>query len=215
MITEWRNTAGWVTLVCLSSSSVPANMMSVMRKPRRSGGRLRQSEGGRCTPRPASARRRRFPLAADGARQERAWSRRSRRHPSAPPTRPIYQNVDAKPYTDPAAIKANLIAQPTAPVRWTHIVKNMLADGVTEFTEPVPAPCFRARSRRSTPAWPSSRSRRLTAPGSDRLRGAVRPPFFSHRHSVLQGGMPFVFCGAPSLALNPIHSDNRRRIASN
>lgn len=48
---------------------------------------------------------------------------------------PIYQNVDAKPYTDPAAIKANLIAQLTAPVRWTYIVKNMLADGVTEFTE--------------------------------------------------------------------------------
>ena len=33
-ITEWRNTAGWVTRVCFSSSSVPANMMSVMRKPR-------------------------------------------------------------------------------------------------------------------------------------------------------------------------------------
>ncbi len=48
---------------------------------------------------------------------------------------PIYQNVDAKPYTDPAQIKANLIAQLTAPVRWTYIVKNMLADGVTEFTE--------------------------------------------------------------------------------
>ena len=48
---------------------------------------------------------------------------------------PIYQNVDAKPQTDPATIKANLIAQLTAPVRWTYIVKNMLADGVTEFTE--------------------------------------------------------------------------------
>ena len=47
----------------------------------------------------------------------------------------IYQNVDAKPQTDPATIKANLIAQLTAPVRWTYIVKNMLADGVTEFTE--------------------------------------------------------------------------------
>ena len=38
-------------------------------------------------------------------------------------------------YTDPAAIKANLIAQLTAPVRWTYIVRNMLSDGVTEFTE--------------------------------------------------------------------------------
>ena len=55
--------------------------------------------------------------------------------PFQTPSCPIYQNVDAKPYTDPAAIKANLIAQLTAPVRWTYIVKNMLADGVTEFTE--------------------------------------------------------------------------------
>jgi len=51
------------------------------------------------------------------------------------PTCPIYQNVDAKPYTDPETIKANLIAQLTAPVRWTYIVKNMLADGVDAFTE--------------------------------------------------------------------------------
>lgn len=51
------------------------------------------------------------------------------------PTCPVYQNVDAKPHTDPATIKANLIAQLTAPVRWTYIVRNMLADGVTEFTE--------------------------------------------------------------------------------
>ena len=55
--------------------------------------------------------------------------------PFQTPSCPIYQNVDAKPYTDPARIKANLIAQLTAPVRWTYIVKNMLADGVTEFTE--------------------------------------------------------------------------------
>ena len=43
--------------------------------------------------------------------------------------------MDANPHIDPATIKANLIAQLTAPVRWTYIVKNMLADGVTEFTE--------------------------------------------------------------------------------
>ncbi len=53
----------------------------------------------------------------------------------ATPTCPIYQNVDAKPYTDPEAIKANLIAQLTAPVRWTQIAQNMIADGVTSFTE--------------------------------------------------------------------------------
>lgn len=47
----------------------------------------------------------------------------------------VYQNVDAKPYTDPVKIKENLIAQLTAPVRWTQIVQNMIADGATEFNE--------------------------------------------------------------------------------
>ena len=51
------------------------------------------------------------------------------------PICPVYQNVDAKPYTDAEAIKKNLIAQLTAPVRWTQIVENMVADGYTEFTE--------------------------------------------------------------------------------
>lgn len=51
------------------------------------------------------------------------------------PVCPVYQNVDAKPYTDPARIKENLIAQLTAPVRWTQIVQNMIADGATEFVE--------------------------------------------------------------------------------
>ncbi|MFI3302995.1 MAG: ACP S-malonyltransferase [Rikenellaceae bacterium] len=55
--------------------------------------------------------------------------------PFATPTCPIYQNVDACAYTDPEAIKANLIAQLTAPVRWTQIAQNMIADGITEFTE--------------------------------------------------------------------------------
>lgn len=51
------------------------------------------------------------------------------------PSCPVYQNVDAQPYTDAESIKKNLIAQLTAPVRWTQIVEKMLADGVTEFTE--------------------------------------------------------------------------------
>ena len=51
------------------------------------------------------------------------------------PCCPIYQNVDAKPYTDPVEIKKNLLAQLTSPVRWTQTVKNMIADGMTEFTE--------------------------------------------------------------------------------
>ena len=51
------------------------------------------------------------------------------------PVCPIYQNVDAMPQTDAEVIKANLIAQLTAPVRWTQIAKNMIADGVESFTE--------------------------------------------------------------------------------
>lgn len=51
------------------------------------------------------------------------------------PKCPVYQNVDAKPHTDPKDIKANLIAQLTSPVRWTQSVQNMIADGADEFTE--------------------------------------------------------------------------------
>ncbi len=51
------------------------------------------------------------------------------------PACPVYQNVDAKPHTNPEEIKANLIAQLTAPVRWTYSVQNMIADGATEFCE--------------------------------------------------------------------------------
>ncbi|MDE7159868.1 MAG: ACP S-malonyltransferase [Muribaculaceae bacterium] len=51
------------------------------------------------------------------------------------PVCPVYQNVDGKPHTDPEEIKANLIAQLTAPVRWTHGVEAMVADGADEFIE--------------------------------------------------------------------------------
>ncbi len=51
------------------------------------------------------------------------------------PVCPVYQNVSAKPVSDPEMIKKNLIAQLTAPVRWTQTVKNMIADGCTSFTE--------------------------------------------------------------------------------
>jgi [acyl-carrier-protein] S-malonyltransferase len=51
------------------------------------------------------------------------------------PICPVYQNVDAKPHTCPNEIKANLVAQLTAPVRWTQTVQNMIADGATEFIE--------------------------------------------------------------------------------
>lgn len=51
------------------------------------------------------------------------------------PVCPVYQNVTAKPSTDPAEIKANLLAQLTSPVRWTQSVKNMLEDGAGHFVE--------------------------------------------------------------------------------
>ena len=51
------------------------------------------------------------------------------------PVCPVYQNVDGKPYTDVENIKNNLIAQLTSPVRWAQTVKNMAADGATEFVE--------------------------------------------------------------------------------
>ncbi len=51
------------------------------------------------------------------------------------PKCPIYQNVDALPHTKPEEIKANLVAQLTASVRWTQTVTNMLTDGATDFTE--------------------------------------------------------------------------------
>ena len=51
------------------------------------------------------------------------------------PICPIYQNIDAKAYTDVASIKHNLIAQLTGAVRWTQTIEKMLHDGATSFTE--------------------------------------------------------------------------------
>ena len=51
------------------------------------------------------------------------------------PICPVYQNVDAQPHTDPEEIKANLLKQLTASVRWTQEVKQMIADGAEEFIE--------------------------------------------------------------------------------
>ena len=51
------------------------------------------------------------------------------------PICPVYQNVTASAITDPNEIKKNLVAQLTAPVRWTQTMQQMIADGVSEFTE--------------------------------------------------------------------------------
>lgn len=55
--------------------------------------------------------------------------------PFTAPVCPIYQNVNAKPQTDPSIIKANLVDQLTSPVRWTQSVLAMVADGADSFTE--------------------------------------------------------------------------------
>lgn len=59
------------------------------------------------------------------------------------PSCPVYQNVDAKPHTNPDEIKANLIAQLTSPVRWTKSVQQMIADGADEFVECGPGKALR------------------------------------------------------------------------
>lgn len=51
------------------------------------------------------------------------------------PVCPVYQNVHAMPVTDPEEIRKNLVAQLTAPVRWTQTVENMVSNGITEFVE--------------------------------------------------------------------------------
>ena len=55
--------------------------------------------------------------------------------PFSSPVCPVYQNVNALPSSDPAEIKLNLVAQLTAPVRWTQTLKNMIDGGATSFTE--------------------------------------------------------------------------------
>jgi [acyl-carrier-protein] S-malonyltransferase len=70
------------------------------------------------------------------ARQELADAIEKARFSS--PICPIYQNLSAKAETDANTIKANLVAQLTAPVRWTQSVNSMVADGATEFIEAGP-----------------------------------------------------------------------------
>ncbi len=64
------------------------------------------------------------------------------------PTCPIYQNVAAKAVTNPEEIKENLIAQLTAPVKWTQCVQAMIADGGTEFIEVGPGKVLQGLMRK-------------------------------------------------------------------
>lgn len=67
------------------------------------------------------------------------------------PVCPIYQNVDALPHTSPEEIKANLVAQLTAPVRWTQIVENMTADGISSYMELGPGTVLRGLISKISP----------------------------------------------------------------
>lgn len=72
--------------------------------------------------------------------------------PFSQPRCPIYQNVNARPSTDIDAIKANLIAQLTAPVRWTQSVESMGADGATLFIECGPGKVLQGLVKKILPA---------------------------------------------------------------
>lgn len=65
---------------------------------------------------------------------------------------PVYQNVDARPHTAPAEIQANLLAQLTAPVRWTQTVQNMAQDGATDFAECGPGKVLQGLVKKIAPA---------------------------------------------------------------
>ena len=72
------------------------------------------------------------------------------------PRCPVYQNVNAQAVTDPAQIKANLIAQLTSPVRWTQSVERMVADGATEFFECGPGKVLQGLIKKISPTTTAS-----------------------------------------------------------
>ena len=67
------------------------------------------------------------------------------------PICPVYQNVDAKPHTDPNEIKKNLLVQLTAPVKWTYSVENMVSDGADTFIELGPGAVLRGLIQKIAP----------------------------------------------------------------
>jgi [acyl-carrier-protein] S-malonyltransferase len=67
------------------------------------------------------------------------------------PRCPIYQNVTASAITDAAEIKKNLVAQLTAPVRWTQSVKAMTADGAVKFIEIGPGKVLQGLVKKISP----------------------------------------------------------------
>ena len=72
------------------------------------------------------------------------------------PICPVYQNTIAKAVTDPNEIKKNLIDQLTAPVRWTQIMQQMIADGATEVIEVGPGKVLQGLFKKVDRAFPTS-----------------------------------------------------------
>ena len=64
------------------------------------------------------------------------------------PICPIYQNVSAKPFSNPELLKNNLVEQLTAPVKWFQTIQTMIRDGATEFTELGPGNVLTGLNRR-------------------------------------------------------------------
>ncbi len=71
------------------------------------------------------------------------------------PVCPVYQNVNAKAVTDPAEIKKNLVAQLTAPVKWTQIMNQMIADGCTSVVEVGPGKVLQGLFKKVDRAFPT------------------------------------------------------------
>jgi [acyl-carrier-protein] S-malonyltransferase len=68
------------------------------------------------------------------------------------PICPVYQNVTASAVINPEEIQKNLIAQLTAPVKWTQTIKQMIADGATSFTEVGPGKVLQGLVKKVNPA---------------------------------------------------------------
>lgn len=71
------------------------------------------------------------------------------------PSCPIYQNVSAKPTSEPTLIRQQLVAQLTAPVRWTQTMENMIADGATEVIEVGPGKVLQGLFKKVDRSFPT------------------------------------------------------------
>ena len=71
------------------------------------------------------------------------------------PSCPIYQNVSAKPTSEPMLIRQQLVAQLTAPVRWTQTMENMIADGASEVTEVGPGKVLQGLFKKVDRSFPT------------------------------------------------------------